>query len=92
MLDAVIGIINDAPAEWPAWLPAAPDLDTTALARRLRLATAWAGRCTAGGYRAGDGETAATVELEGEAGRAVLAVAVDPGTESLRQATVTLLP
>jgi CubicO group peptidase (beta-lactamase class C family) len=92
MLDAVIGIINDAPAEWPAWLPATADVDTAALARRLRLATAWAGRCTAGGYRAGDGETAATVELEGEAGRAVLAVAVDPGTESLRQATVTLLP
>jgi CubicO group peptidase (beta-lactamase class C family) len=92
MLDAVIGIINDAPAEWPAWLPAAADVDTAALARRLRLVTAWAGRCTAGGYRAGDGETAATVELEGEAGRAVLAVAVDPGTEALRQATVTLLP
>jgi CubicO group peptidase (beta-lactamase class C family) len=92
MLDALIGIINDAPAQWPAWLPAAADVDTAQLARRLRLATAWAGRCTAGAFRSGDGESAATVELEGESGRAVLAVWVDPDTEALRQATVTLLP
>jgi CubicO group peptidase (beta-lactamase class C family) len=91
MLDALIGIINDAPAQWPAWLPVAGDVDTVQLARRLRLATAWAGRCAASGYRAGDGETAATVELAGESGRAVLAVAVDPDTEALRQASVTLL-
>jgi len=92
MLDALIGIINDAPAQWPAWLPAAADVDTAQLARRLRLATAWAGRVSAGAFRSGDGESAATVELEGEAGRAVLAVWVDPDTEALRQATVTLLP
>jgi CubicO group peptidase (beta-lactamase class C family) len=92
MLDALIGIVNDAPVQWPAWLPAAADVDTAQLARRLRLATAWAGRCSAGAFRAGDGETAATVELEGESGRAVLAVSVDPDTEALRQATVTLLP
>ena len=92
MLDALIGIINDAPAQWPAWLPAAADVDTAQLARRLRLATAWAGRCSAGTYRSGDGESTATVELDGESGQAVLAVSVDPDTESLRQATITLLP
>jgi CubicO group peptidase (beta-lactamase class C family) len=92
MLDALTGIINDAPAQWPAWLPAAPDVDTAQLARRLRLATAWAGRCTTGAFRSGDGESAATVELEGESGRVVLAVWVDTDTEALRQATVTLLP
>ena len=92
MLDALIGIINDAPAQWPAWLPAAADVDTAQLARRLRLATAWAGRCSAGAYRSGDGESTATVELDGESGKAVLAVSVDPDTEALRQATVTLLP
>jgi CubicO group peptidase (beta-lactamase class C family) len=92
MLDALIGIINDAPAQWPAWLPAADDVDTVQLARRLRLASAWAGRCAAGGFRAGDGESAATVELEGESGQVVLAVGVEPDTEALRQATVTLLP
>ncbi len=73
-------------------LPAAADVDTAQLARRLRLVTAWAGRCTAGAYRSGDGESAVTVELAGESGHAVLAVGVDPGTGSLRQATVTLLP
>jgi CubicO group peptidase (beta-lactamase class C family) len=92
MLDALIGIINDAPAQWPAWLPAAAGVDTAQLARRLRLATAWAGRCTAGAYRSGDGESAVTVELAGESGRAELAAGVDPGTEVLRYATVTLLP
>jgi CubicO group peptidase (beta-lactamase class C family) len=92
MLDALIGVINDAPAQWPAWLPAAADVDTAQLARRLRLATAWAGRVSAGAFRSGDGESAATVELDGESGRAVLAFSVDPDTEALRQATVTLLP
>jgi CubicO group peptidase (beta-lactamase class C family) len=91
-LDALIGIVNDAPASWPDWLPVAPDVDTAQLARRLRLAGAWAGRCTAGAYRAGDGESAVTVELAGEAGQAVLAVGVDPAGEVLRQASVTLLP
>ena len=92
MLDALIGIVNEAPAQWPAWLPAAADVDTAQLARRLRLATAWAGRCTPGAFRSGDGESAAIVELEGESGRAVLAVLVDPDTEALRQASITLLP
>jgi CubicO group peptidase (beta-lactamase class C family) len=92
MLDALIGVINDAPAQWPAWLPAADDVDTTALARRLRLARAWAGRCAAGAVQSGDGESAVRVELAGESGRAELAVSVDPGTEVLREATVTLLP
>jgi hypothetical protein len=92
MLDALIGVINDAPARWPAWLPAADDVDTTALARRLRLARAWAGRCAAGAVQSGDGESAVRVELAGESGRAELAVSVDPGTEVLREATITLLP
>jgi D-alanyl-D-alanine-carboxypeptidase/D-alanyl-D-alanine-endopeptidase len=92
MLGTLVGIINDAPASWPAGLPAAADVDTAQLARRLRLVTAWAGRCAPGAYRSGDGESAATVELAGESGQAVLAVGVDPGTGALRQATVTLLP
>jgi hypothetical protein len=91
-LDGLIGMVNDAAAPWPDGLPVAPDVDPVQLARRLRLAAAWAGRCTAGAYRAGDGDSAVTVELDGESGRAVLAVAVDPDGEVLRQATVTLLP
>jgi len=92
MLGTLVGIINDAPASWPAGLPAAADVNTAQLARRLRLAAAWAGQCAAGAYRSGDGESAVTVELAGDSGRAELAVSVDPGTEALRQATVTLLP
>ena len=91
-LDALVAVINDVSAPWPAGLPAAADVDTTQLARRLRLASAWAGRCTTGAYRSGDGDSAVTVELAGESGRAELAVSVDPRSEVLRQATVTLLP
>jgi hypothetical protein len=93
VLDGVIGMINDGPAGgWPDWLPVAAGVDTGWLSRRLALAGAWAGRCAAGGVRAGDGESAVTVELDGPAGRAVLAVAVDETREVLRQAEVTLLP
>ncbi|MGH3275966.1 MAG: hypothetical protein ACRDNZ_16780, partial [Streptosporangiaceae bacterium] len=92
MLDALIGVINEPPAQWPGCLPATADIDTVQLARRLRLATAWAGRCAAGGFRAGDGESAVTVELDGECGQAILAVAVDADLGLLRQVTVTLLP
>ena len=67
MLGTLVGIINDAPASWPAWLPAAADVDTAQLARRLRLVTAWAGRCAAGAYRSGDGESA----VDRRAGRRV---------------------
>jgi len=96
LLDALIGLLNDGSAiggpQWPDWLPVADDVDTTQLGRRLGVAAAWAGRCTAGAFRAGDGETSATVELEGPLGRAVLAITVDEQTELLRQAEITLLP
>jgi CubicO group peptidase (beta-lactamase class C family) len=92
LLDALIGLLNDGSPQWPDWLPVSDEVDTTQLARRLRVASAWAGRCTAGAFRAGDGESSATVELEGPLGRAVLAISVDEQAELLRQAEVTLLP
>jgi hypothetical protein len=92
LTDALIGMINDGQDAWPDWLPAAADVDTVWLARRLRLASAWAGRCTAGGYRSGDGEAAVAVELDGECGQVILTVAVDEDREVLRQADVTLVP
>jgi len=92
LLDSVIGMINDGATQWPDWLPAAADVDTVAVARRLRVAAAWAGRCTAGAFRAGDGEASTTVELEGPSGRVVLAISVDEAGDVLRQADVTLLP
>jgi len=92
LLDSLIGMINDGAPLWPDWLPVAADVDTAQLARRLRVAAAWAGRCTAGAFRGGDGESGTAVELEGQSGRVVLAVTVDETGEVLRQADVTLLP
>ena len=91
LLDSLIGLINDGSAQWPDWLPAAADVDTTKLMRQLRVAAAWAGRCSAGAFRSGDGETRTSVELEGQSGRAVLAILVDEAGETLRQADITLL-
>ena len=92
MLDSLIGMINEGAAQWPDWLSAAGDVDTAAVARRLRVAAAWAGRCTAGAFRAGDGETSTTVELEGQSGRVLLAISVAEEGDLLRQADITLLP
>jgi hypothetical protein len=92
LLDSLIGMVNDGSAHWPDWLPASADVDTELVARQLRVAAAWAGRVTAGPYRAGDGEASATVELEGQTGRVILAVSVDEAGEVLRQVDVTLLP
>jgi CubicO group peptidase (beta-lactamase class C family) len=92
LLDSVIGMVNDGSAPWPDWLPAAADLDTAEVTRRLRVAAAWAGRCTAGAFRGGDGETSTTVELDGDTGRVVLAIAMDREGEALSQADITLLP
>jgi CubicO group peptidase (beta-lactamase class C family) len=92
LLDSLIGMVNDGSALWPDWLPASADVNTALVARQLRVAAAWAGRCTAGAFRAGDGEASATVELEGQTGRVILAVSVDEAGEVLRQVDVTLLP
>jgi len=94
LLDSLIGMINEGAVQWPDWLPAAGDVDTAAVARRLRVAAAWAGRCSAGAFRAGDGEASTTVELEGQSGRVVLAISVDvdEGGDVLRQADIILLP
>jgi CubicO group peptidase (beta-lactamase class C family) len=91
LLDSLIGLINDGSALWPDWLAAATDVDTAQLMRQLRVAAAWAGRCSAGAFRSGDGETRTSVELEGQSGRAVLSIAVDVVGETLRQADITLL-
>jgi CubicO group peptidase (beta-lactamase class C family) len=88
LLDSLIGMINEGSAEWPV----AADVDTALVTRQLRVAAAWAGRCTTGPFRAGDGESSSTVELEGPDGRVVLAVSVSEAGEVLRQADVTLLP
>ncbi|HEY1620721.1 MAG TPA: serine hydrolase domain-containing protein [Streptosporangiaceae bacterium] len=91
-LDQVVALLNDMPARWPADLPVTDSLNTAATARRLRVGAAWAGKCALGVFRAGDGENAIMVELDGADGRIALTVAVDAAAERLRQADVTLLP
>jgi CubicO group peptidase (beta-lactamase class C family) len=92
LLDSLIGLLNDGSPQWPEWLPVAADVNTAHLSRRLRVAAAWAGRCTVASFQAGDGESSTTAELEGPSGRVVLAISVDESAELLRQADVTLLP
>ena len=58
------------------------------LARRLRMASVWAGPCLLGAYRAGDGAASAAVELVGEHATLTLALVVDPTSGLLRQADV----
>jgi CubicO group peptidase (beta-lactamase class C family) len=72
----LVDLINEKVPSWPESLPAAASLDTGLALRRLRMAAAWAGSCTTGAVLAGDGETAATVELAGEFAALQLAVAV----------------
>ena len=77
-------------ATWPAALPVAASADAGLIARRLRMAAAWAGKCAAGAYQAGHGAAAATVELVGEHATVTLSLLVNPATGELRQADVTL--
>jgi CubicO group peptidase (beta-lactamase class C family) len=86
---ALVTWLNSGAAAWPESVPAAPGTDVTLLARRLRMASAWAGRVRPGAFRAGDGSSAVSLELDGEHARVVLSVAVTPGGE-LREADVSL--
>jgi CubicO group peptidase (beta-lactamase class C family) len=89
-LNLVAGILNDGPPGWPASLPVVPTLDTALLMRRLRMAAAWAGQCRPVAYRAGDGETSVTAELEGEHATLVLALVTDRTGDRLEQADILL--
>jgi serine-type D-Ala-D-Ala carboxypeptidase/endopeptidase len=89
-LDDVLAFLNGTDHDWPASIPADTTVDTGLLARRLRMAGAWAGRCRLAAYQAGDGIAAVSAELAGEHARLVLSVLVDPASGLLRQADVTL--
>jgi CubicO group peptidase (beta-lactamase class C family) len=89
-LDRVIALLNDGPAQWPSSLHVAPSLDTALLMRRLRMAAACAGPCRLTAYRSGDGETSATVDLEGDVARLVLALVIGRPDGELQQADIAL--
>ena len=82
--------LNDGGAGWPASLPVAPEADAGLIARRLRMAAAWAGPVTQGAYQAGDGTTSVTAELIGEHASVALSLLVNASTGELRQADVAL--
>ena len=71
---------------WPDSIPVAETTDAGLLARRLRMASVWAGPARLGAYRAGDGAASVAVELVGEHATLTLTLVVDPASGVLRQA------
>jgi len=89
-LETVTDWLNSGAADWPGALPVSPGADAGLIARRLRMAAAWAGPVTRGACQAGNGGSAATVELIGQHATIALSLLVNPVTGALRQADVTL--
>jgi len=87
-LAAILAWLNGTDRDWPKAIPVAETMDAGLLARRLRMASVWAGPCLLGAYRAGDGAASAAVELVGEHATLTLALVVDPTSGLLRQADV----
>ncbi len=87
-LDALLAWMNGSEQGWPARIPVAGTVESSLLARRLRMGSAWAGQCRLGVWRAGDGSAAATAELEGEHATFTLSLVVDPASGLLRQADI----
>jgi CubicO group peptidase (beta-lactamase class C family) len=91
-IDHLVAWMNGGVPEWPGSVPVARDMNVGVAARRLRMTAVWAGELSTRGWRAGDGDCAATVELTGTHATAHLLVAVDPATGAVRQADATLVP
>jgi hypothetical protein len=86
----VVEWLNDPGQDWPSSVPVAASADAGLIARRLRMAAAWAGKCTAGAFQVGSGTASVTVELVGAHAPATLSLLVNRATGELRQADVTL--
>ncbi len=89
---AVVTWMNGTDREWPAAVPVAAAVDAGLLARRLRMAAAWAGEIQLGACQAGDGRASVAVELVGTHGGLTLALVIDPQTRLLHLANVTPEP
>jgi hypothetical protein len=89
-LDAVVEWLNSGDGPWPATLPVSAAAEAGLIARRLRMAAVWAGKCAAGAYLAGNGSSSTAVELVGEHATVTLSLLVNPTTGELRQADVAL--
>jgi hypothetical protein len=91
-LDAVLTWLNGDDLDWPAAIPVTGTMDSSLLARRLRMASVWAGECHLGACRAGDGSASVAVELTGEHATLTLALVIDPDTRLLHLADVAPEP
>ena len=87
-LDAVVDWLNGGESDWPPSIRVADGVDVGLLARRLRMAAVWAGRCRVGAFKAGDGTASVAAELPGEHATITLALVIDPETRILRLADV----
>ena len=87
-LDAVVDWMNAGQSEWPPSIPVAGGVDTGLLARRLRMASVWAGPCRVGAFKAGDGAASVAAELAGGHATITLALVIDPETRLLRMADI----
>jgi CubicO group peptidase (beta-lactamase class C family) len=87
-LGALVAWLNGTDRDWPKAIPVAEPVDASLLARRLRMAAAWAGPGQLGAYRAGDGSASSVVELVGEHATVTLTLVVDPASGQLRQADI----
>ncbi|HEU5386409.1 MAG TPA: serine hydrolase domain-containing protein [Streptosporangiaceae bacterium] len=87
-LDAVTDWLNGADRDWPLAVPVAAGVDTVMMARRLRMAGAWAGPCRFAAVKAGDGTASVAAELVGEHATITLTLVIDPETRLLRLADV----
>jgi CubicO group peptidase (beta-lactamase class C family) len=91
-IDLLVAWMNDGVPEWPVSVPVADGMNVAVAVRRLRMTAVWTGELTARGWRAGDGTSAATVEVTGPHATAYLVVAIDPATGAVRTADATLVP
>jgi serine-type D-Ala-D-Ala carboxypeptidase/endopeptidase len=91
VVTALIALLNRGARDWPPTLPVTGSVVTGVLLRQLRMAAAWAGPCRLGAFRAGNGETSTTVQLDGETGRLLLAAVISPAGH-LRQADILVRP
>jgi CubicO group peptidase (beta-lactamase class C family) len=87
-LAAILAWLNGTDPVWPSAIPVAEAAGTGLLARRLRMASAWAGQCRLGRFKAGDGTASVTVELAGDHATLTLNLLVDPSSGLLRQADI----
>ena len=87
-LDALLAWLNGTDRDWAPAIAVSDAVDTSLLARRLRMAAAWAGECRIDAWKAGDGATSATVALTGEHADLTLSLLVDPSSGTLRQADI----